>query len=145
MKKVTVNLEQKLYVIPEGEGYSCLGFDVAFGRAQAYAAELGQPDLAPVLENKGTLAGYADYLATVSAARIRFDQTGYRMTSGLCAQLIGLEGRRVEVVDCYGARRRFRVGKSTGFIPCYLELANSRSSDGIAVMGTPFTSVRVIR
>jgi hypothetical protein len=59
--------------------------------------------------------------------------------------LIGLEGRRVEVVEADGQRRRFKVGKSTGWIPCHIELANERSSGGMAVMGEPFKSVRVIR
>lgn len=145
MNGVTMNKQQKLYIIPAGSGgYSCLGFDVAFKWTADYAKELQRPDLAPVEANRGTLAGYTEYLATVEAARLRFNKTGERMKAGLVPQLIGLEGRRVEVVDCHGERRHFKVGKSTGWIPCHLELADARSSGGPACMGTPYKSVQVI-
>lgn len=54
-----------------------------------------------------------------------------RDTSGLTSQLCGLEGWRVEVLDvCGGDKRRFYVGKSTGWRPCHLEIAQSNSSGG---------------
>ena len=31
-REVTINAGQALYVIPEGDGYSCLGFDVVIAR-----------------------------------------------------------------------------------------------------------------
>lgn len=46
------------------------------------------------------------------------------------AQLIGLEGWRVEAVDVHGERRRFIVGKSTGWRPCHLEIKTARSACG---------------
>lgn len=51
-----------------------------------------------------------------------------RDLSGLCPQLRGLEGWRVEVVDHDGEKRRFLVGMSAGWRPCHLELPNIRSS-----------------
>ena len=65
-----------------------------------------------------------------------------RSDGGLTPQLKGLEGWRVEVVDCYGERRRFIVGRSTGWSPCHIEVARRDSTGGPAVMGTPFKSVR---
>ena len=53
-----------------------------------------------------------------------------RSDAGLTPQLIGLEGYRVEVVTDYDETRRFIVGKSTGWIPCHLEIARSNSSGG---------------
>ena len=56
-----------------------------------------------------------------------------RDNSDLCAQLIGMEGWRVEVIDAEvngGRKRRFIVGKSTGWRPCHLEIWNSRSRGG---------------
>jgi hypothetical protein len=53
-----------------------------------------------------------------------------RDNSGLTPQLVGLEGWRVEVETTYGEKRRFIVGRSTGWRPCHLEIANRRSSGG---------------
>ena len=55
-----------------------------------------------------------------------------RDNSGLSPQLIGLEGWRVEVVTTYGEKRRFYVGKSTGWRPCHLEVKLSNSHGGTA-------------
>ena len=53
-----------------------------------------------------------------------------RDLSELSPQLIGLEGWRVEVVTTYGEKRRFIVGKSTGWRPIHLEVHNRRSTGG---------------
>lgn len=70
-----------------------------------------------------------------------------RDTSDLTAQLRGLEGYRVEVVDTEhngGQTRRFNVGKSTGWRPCHLEVHNSRSLGGQPAAKS-YQSVRLIR
>lgn len=54
----------------------------------------------------------------------------HRDNSGLSPQLIGLEGWRVEVLTTYGEKRRFIVGKSTGWRPCHLELSRRGSTSG---------------
>lgn len=51
-----------------------------------------------------------------------------RDNSHLSPQLTGLEGWRVEVVDIHGERRRFIVGKSTGWRPCHLEIKTARAA-----------------
>jgi len=70
MSDITVNEEQKRYVIPTGSGYSCLGFDVAFNQATALADAIAarRPDLAEqALEQKpdpadwGTMSVYNGY------------------------------------------------------------------------------------
>jgi len=53
-----------------------------------------------------------------------------RDLSGLTKQLIGLEGWRVEVETLYGETRRFYVGRSTGWVPCHLEVKTRRSMGG---------------
>lgn len=50
--------------------------------------------------------------------------------SDLTPQLIGLEGYRVSVLDTDGNKRRFIVGKSTGWKPCHLEIKTKRSLGG---------------
>ena len=134
-----------VYVIHHPSGYSCLGFVVCADRSGGYADWL-HANGAPVqslagLSPAGTPEAYRLYCRLVAAVREVHQSTGKRCTAELTPQLVGLEGHRVEVVDCYGDRRRFIVGKSTGFIPCHLEVTR-RGNGGPAVMGAPFESVR---
>ena len=66
-----------------------------------------------------------------------------RDLSGLNQQLKGMEGYRVEVVTTYGEKRRFIVGRSTGWRPCSLEINNRRSMGGGAAE-QQYKSVRVL-
>ena len=62
----------------------------------------------------------------------------------LTPALIGLEGKRVEVTAPDGSRQRFRVGRSTGTIPCHIALHNAVSSGGPAIMWEDGSTVRVV-
>ena len=140
--KIRINRKQRLFVLPvNGGGYSCLGFDVCEERIQGLATEM---DAQPESHRKGSRAAYAAYSQLVEVARQKNQATGWRSQSELTPQLIGLEGKRVEVVDCWEQERRFYVGKSTGFIPVHLEIARRDSTGGPAVMGTPFRSLRIV-
>ena len=56
-----------------------------------------------------------------------------RSDANLSRDLIGLEGWRVEVVDYMTQeKRRFIVGRSTGWIPCHIELKLRTSRSGIS-------------
>lgn len=141
----TVNHEQRLYVLDHGTGFTCLGFDVAYDRAVRLAEWAGVQAPNPAL--KGTDAGYADYMRCLEGARASHEATGRRCNIELTSQLFGLEGRRVEVVDCDGDKRRFWVGMSTGWMPCHLEITRkvyNRPNGGPAAMG-PYQSVTVVR
>ena len=52
--------------------------------------------------------------------------------SALTKQLLGLEGWRVEVITTYGEKRRFIVGKSTGWKPCHLEVSRRNALGGFS-------------
>lgn len=64
-----------------------------------------------------------------------------RDLSDLSPQLRGLEGWRVEVVDMFGNKRRFIVGRSTGWCPIHLEIAR-RNSTGGGMADRTYMSVR---
>ena len=136
---VKANPEQRLYVIRETNGYSCLGFDVCYKWANALAEEM---DETMYVHPIGTEAAYMEYKRLVNLARKRHLENGWRSCSQLTPQLIGLEGWRVEVVNKWGQKERFIVGKSMGFIPCHLAIARRDSSGGAAVCGAPFKSIR---
>lgn len=53
-----------------------------------------------------------------------------RSDAGLTPQLVGLEGWRVEVVTDYNETRRFIVGRSTGWVPCHLEISRRSARGG---------------
>ncbi len=64
-----------------------------------------------------------------------------RSDNGLTPQLVGLEGWRVEVETSYGETRRFIVGRSTGWVPCHIEIPRRDSSGGIGA-DKEYASVR---
>lgn len=64
---VTLNAAQRLYVIPSGDGCSCLGFNNAREHTNQIAGRLERPDLAFCDHDYGTLAGYAKYRAAIDA------------------------------------------------------------------------------
>lgn len=59
--EVTLNIDRRLYVIAEAEGFSCLGFDNARDHANQIAGRLGRPDLAFSATDHAALTGYAKY------------------------------------------------------------------------------------
>ena len=66
-----------------------------------------------------------------------------RDLSDLTPQLKGLENHRVEVVTTYNEKRRFIVGRSTGWKPINLERKRIDSISGFAAEKT-YKSVKVI-
>jgi hypothetical protein len=136
---VTLNTSERLYVISTSGGVCCLGFDVCADRIQRYAKALGI-----VCGSREAAIGTLDNYNFLMRLQDTMRASGKRYDCDLTPALVGLEGKRVEVVDCYGETRRFYVGKSTGFIPVHLEIAKRGSNGGPAVMCTPFRSVRVI-
>lgn len=127
-----INRDQRLYVLKESGGFSCLGFDVCHKRTAAYAEWLKRPDLAPP-PRKGTAKAYRAYKAALAAVFERYKATGQRCPSELTPELIGLEGKRVCVTLPDGTQSRFIVGKSTGWVPIHLEIKRRDSSGGGAV------------
>lgn len=146
---VTLNDGQRLYVIRNPYGYGCLGYDVCATWTRGYVEWIERqgrelPFQSDELAEPGTLELYAQYTAATAAIAEIYRATGARCDAQLVPELKGLEGKRVEVLDRYGERRRFIVGRSTGWIPVHLEIANARSHGGGPVTGAPFQSVQVI-
>jgi hypothetical protein len=140
-----VNKEQRLYVMPCGAGYSCYGFDVLDRKARALTAELLQlgESVTPWTNRKGTIKAFNAYAKLLKLSESIYKQTGDRFACELTPQLVGLEGRRVEVITTYGEARRFWVGRSTGWCPCHLEIVRSNSHGGSAAEAE-YKSVRVV-
>lgn len=69
MNQVTLNPEQRLYVIACDGGFSCLRFDNARDHAKQIADRLGRPELALSATDHAALAGYAKYQKATQAWR----------------------------------------------------------------------------
>ena len=136
--KITVNKKQELYVIPCGNGFTCLGFDVCLNRIGKLAKEMG---IEAKNVKRGTIAAYKENDRITALARLKHEQTGWRSESQLIPEFIGREGQRVEVVTSYGETERYYIGKSTGWIPCHLEIKKSNSTGGGSVCGYPFQKI----
>lgn len=143
----TLNPEQKLFVIPCGSGYSCLGFDVLERRAVALARWLVAVDPAFRVsqpEPWGTLERYAQYQVLLAHAAAYCTEHKTRCPTELTPELVGLEGKRVEVTTPAGETSRFWVGKSTGWQPIHLEIKTRRSTGGGAAYVPEGARVRVV-
>ena len=142
------NEEQRLFILPCGSGFSCLGFDVCHEWSTALAKELGEPLPDPATIGQQESLDYYHKLCGMAEERNR--KTGWRSASQLTPELIGLERMRVEVrhrwkPDGAVEVRRFIVGKSSGYIPCHLEIKTRRSIGGGAVCLGEILSVRVLK
>lgn len=130
-----------LYVIPSGNGYSTLGFHVAEQKRRAVLAWLGKGWLHC---EPGTPLAYSAYLEAMKVGADHAAKTGTRCNVDLTPELIGLEGKRVEVISPGERPRRFYVGKSTGWMPIHLEIARRNSSGGLSAYIPKGATVRVV-
>lgn len=158
MKLLSINAEQRLYVMPCGNGTTCYGWDVLDKKARAVATWLRGLDtpnqdakramvawLAELDRNPPGSADHFQVCANVlERAQIHCSVFGDRCPADLVPSLIGLEGKRVEA-DYFGKRIRFKVGRSTGWLPVHLRLHNRRSTGGEGLIADAITNVRVVR
>lgn len=138
-RNITINAEQSLYVIHHSDHITTLGFDVCLRNIESYCIELAGrgalPDEyieAPVKVKRGSIGAYDTMVILQKLTGDAAEAQGEQAVAHLSPQLMGLEGHRVEVETTYGETRRFIVGRSTGRMPCHLEIARRDSSGGIA-------------
>ena len=138
----SINTDQRLYVIKAGHGYSCLGFDVADKKTRAVLAWMGWPERP--LPEPGTPDHWRAYWQAMELGAKHAAKTATRCPAELEPALIGLEGKRVEMTAPDGAKERFYVGKSTGWMPCHLAIKRRDSTGGCAVYLPEGATVRVV-
>jgi hypothetical protein len=145
MKLHSINTEQRLYVMPSGQGFSCYGFDVLDRKARAVAHWMANdlPYIRAGLE-LGTREHFEQCARIMDAGAAYAQRTGKRCNAELCPQLVGLEGQRVEVTYPDGQKARFYVGKSGGWMPRHLEIKTRRSIGGGSVYMPEGSTVRVV-
>jgi len=162
--EINLNEKQGLYILnytpirPTGKldlknGFmSCHGFNVVTSKVEIIARYLWENGCAEKVQSIGEMSNaanpspdyYAYYLALCKIADELHKETGARCNAELTPQLRGMEGKNVEVVRNDGETARFKVGKSTGWMPCHLEIL-AKGSDGGMSCDATYKSVRVIR
>lgn len=137
------------YVIEHEGGYSTLGFDNALDRLERYSLDYWMDGektdelMARMHPQRGSMEVYREMRKFERLLAKRAVETGERAVADLSPQLVGLEGCRVEAVTEYDETRRFIVGKSTGPIPCHLEIKRRDSSGGTPA-DREYKSVKVL-
>lgn len=152
MNDITVNEAQELFVIPAGDGLSCLGFENCFQQARQLMARLGQAaaHLGAVREQeKGKLVQYVQYRELLRIARKQggFEETWFSPGTPAPVREI-LEryrksGQRIRLY--YGDPETGRdwleeydtigqVGRSTGITKVPLLLTRRNASGGGAIL-----------
>lgn len=130
----SINKEQRLYVIKCGSGFTCNGFDFLNERAAAlrewYFDQASQP-IPQIPARVGTKKHFEICMKIVSQVGRYCEHKRIKCPVELSPQLKGLEGRRVEVVTMYGEKRRFIVGRSTGWLSIHLEIPRANSHGGM--------------
>ena len=140
----SINYEQKLYVLKCGDGFTCLGFEYAAKQAEKVNnwLPLGVQIPATLKGELGSNEAYEYYEQVMRTGGAYAAKSGKRCEADLIPQFKGLEGMRVEVTEAGGEKRKYRIGKSTGWMPCHLEMQKGQDG-GIPVM--PFISFRVLK
>lgn len=144
---VTANRQQRVFVIPAGSGYTCLGFDNCFQHAKQLAELLNRPDLAPREEEIGDLRQYEQYRALIQEASRRelgtYFEPGTPLEVRRVLEQYIANGKRIrlfygdattgidwlEEYDVIG-----RVGRSMGPLRVPLLIPTSRSYGGPAIL-----------
>jgi hypothetical protein len=129
---VTISQSQRLYYFTpaNGKGWTCIGFDVAEKRRRGILAWIGVE--VPKV-TVGTQEAFEAYQEAMVLGRDHAEETGDKCLVELEPRVDGFYGRRVEVRSPDGSKRRFNVGRSTGWMPCNIEIHNSRSRGGPSV------------
>lgn len=149
---VTINAEQRLFVIPSGGGYSCLGFDVCYREALQLYNRL-QPhapkDLMPTEDKIGTLDQYKQYQGLLNLGVRHEAMLGTWFSHGTPQEVQDI----IEQYRKNGLRLRFWLGdiktgrawleeydvvgsisRSTGTMKVPLLIPNSKSIGGGAIL-----------
>jgi hypothetical protein len=154
---ISINQEQRLFVIPSGAGYSCFGFDNCFQEARALAKIMGLADQMPAKAEIGTLKQYEQHRSllgqfsghpgsrltwfnpeTPEAVRVVLERA--RLQHSRLRLFFGDTNTGRDWLNEYGVVGT--IGRSMGITKIPLLISNSRSSGGLAVLDSSI--VRII-
>lgn len=146
---ISINQEQRLFVIPSGDGYSCFGFDNCFKEAQAMAKIMGLNEQMPMESETGTLKQYEQHAALIRqfSSHPASGQTWFNPDTPevvrTTLERARLQRSRLRIF--YGDTGTGRdwlneydvvgtIGRSSGITKIPLMIANERSSGGPGIL-----------
>ena len=148
LDQVSIDRENRLYsfLLPNG-GWSCLGFDVVEKRSQRLADWLrkqGVYVLTPESGTPGTHYAYTIYEERVEMARQLWIDRNIKCDIDLDIRLARYyeSKERIEILYEGEAPERCYVGKSLGWMPCYILLKTKRSISGGSFYSNGVQSIR---
>jgi hypothetical protein len=140
--KITINKKDRLYVFNHEKYVTCLGFSVCKERAIRLNNELGKP---VKLARLGSMKLYNQYGELHEIAEKKNRETGWRANCELNPALTPYFQNRQRVeVDFGYEKKRGTIGKTTGFVPCYLLMLTTRSMGSSYTIGMNDKITRVI-
>ena len=152
-KTVSADAQSRLFVIPDGNGSTCFGFDVCYAHALQLSQLLRRPDLAPRKDEIGKVSQYDGYRRLVELAKhadlgTYFDPgTPERLREVLEAYRISNKRLRLFYGDAETGRdwlEEFgmigRIGRSSGALKVPLLMQTPRSR-----WGGPILTACVVR
>jgi hypothetical protein len=157
MKHATIDIQNQQYIIAYGVGFTRYSFSEVYdismnlrkflqqNATTDFLEQIKAPGVATqMMPDVGTLAAFAYYKKLCRVAKKFSIDHQQQVLVRLTPQLIGLERKRVEVVDSTGAVRQFVVGQSRGWMPVHIEVKDHNSMNGPEVHNLPFQSVTII-
>ena len=140
-KEVTANLEQKLYWIPCGKGFSCMGFEYTKYLVDGLEKEL-KTELKTNFE-LGSIEIYKRYKELCTLGALTNAKDGFKSNLCLNQQLLPYKGKVIEC-EAYGQKLAFKVGMSMGWMPCLLEIEEGENGGCGIGYNSVFSNIKVI-
>ncbi len=131
----------RLFVIPcKLTGFTCLGIDRAIRQTNAVAHWMSMPQLAldealanPTSDEWLHLVWHQYKKVMYAGERVAAAQ-GSKCPVALTPEFIGHEGQWVRVTEEDGEVREFKIGRSTGWMPCHLEIESGEDGGPAACL-----------
>lgn len=107
-----------MFKVPEGDTYRVISIERIRRVACGVAEWLGLPPPTDVPD----AYLYRAYRDLLDEGLLKYQETGEVCHACLREALIGLEGKRVEVINDLGDTIRFTVTRARGWLPCHLAI-----------------------
>ena len=143
---ITVDTEKRMYDVPYStlSGSSRLPFEGVERRVNQFTEWLLERNYTlPPIPECGTVAYYVYQEELMDIAYVHCQSTGEKFLTWLKPELIGYEGKTIEVVDKLGETQRFKLGVIGEWALQHVRILPGEEGSR-PVIGEPFQSIKVV-